>query len=215
MNALALAAALYAGVIAAAAVVGGSGARDERTTVARPSAVDRRVLVTSTVQPTSERGWDEKGTSLAANRDNAMWPPNQPSGSELGPVSIGWRDVRIMPKSDDSRVHMGQSSSTVTLARDLTPTDRVRVLTVEQWRATLAFPMDQQYIAARTLICESGGNPRAVGAAGEQGAYQVIARFHGPVPDTLEAQAEQAARIVARESWRPWTTKEGCEQWGR
>lgn len=97
--------------------------------------------------------------------------------------------------------------------RTLAPGETVRVLTVEQWRATLAFPPEHQYQAARVMMCESGGNIHAVGAAGEQGAFQVLARFHGPVPPTLEAQAQQAARIVEAQGWWPWTTKDGCEQW--
>lgn len=66
-----------------------------------------------------------------------------------------------------------------------------------------AFPPHHWATAYRVAMCESGGNPGAVGAAGEQGAFQVLARYHGPVPADLYGQAAQAARIVAAHGWGP------------
>ncbi|MFZ2951269.1 MAG: lytic transglycosylase domain-containing protein [Desulfuromonadaceae bacterium] len=45
-------------------------------------------------------------------------------------------------------------------------------------------------------IEESGGDPVAVGAAGEQGAWQVKAVDWGAVPGDLHGQAGQAERII-------------------
>lgn len=45
-------------------------------------------------------------------------------------------------------------------------------------------------------IEESRGDPVAVGSAGEQGAWQVIASHWGSVPKDLFGQAEQAERII-------------------
>lgn len=45
-------------------------------------------------------------------------------------------------------------------------------------------------------IEESGGDPVAIGAAGEQGAWQVKASDWGAVPGDLHGQAGQAERII-------------------
>ena len=45
-------------------------------------------------------------------------------------------------------------------------------------------------------IEESNGDVNAVGKAGEEGAWQVIAREWGAVPEHLHGQAKQAERIV-------------------
>lgn len=45
-------------------------------------------------------------------------------------------------------------------------------------------------------IEESRGDPVAVGSAGEQGAWQVIASDWGAVPDDIHGQAGQAERII-------------------
>ena len=56
--------------------------------------------------------------------------------------------------------------------------------------------------------CESGWNVRAVGAAGEEGAMQVRAIYHGEVGATLREQMKQAWRIYQRSGWRPWSCRE-------
>lgn len=68
-----------------------------------------------------------------------------------------------------------------------------------------AFPPSEQATAYRVAMCESSGDPGAVGRVGEQGAFQVRPEFHGPVPDDLYGQAFQAAAIVAEQGWRPWS----------
>ncbi len=102
----------------------------------------------------------------------------------------------------------------------LAPGETVRVLTVEQWRAIQgAFPENEQWVAARTMFCESGGDagmhiidsdglPRA-------GAWSVGARWWGPVPPTLAGQAQQTSQIVARVGWAPFTASSGCGEWSR
>lgn len=74
------------------------------------------------------------------------------------------------------------------------------------WGAVMAaFPPSEQATAYRVAMCESSGDPGAVGRVGEQGAFQVRPEFHGPVPDDLYGQAEQAAAIVAEQGWQPWS----------
>ena len=68
-----------------------------------------------------------------------------------------------------------------------------------------AFPPSQVETAYWIAMCESGGDPEAVGALGEQGAWQVRPEFHGPVPADIYGQAQQAARIVAASGWSPWS----------
>jgi len=65
----------------------------------------------------------------------------------------------------------------------------------------------QEGKAYRVASCETGGtfHPGAVGRAGEQGIFQVIARYHGPVPGSIQGQAEQASGIVAKSGWGPWS----------
>lgn len=99
----------------------------------------------------------------------------------------------------------------------LGPDDRVRVLTVPQMRAVMQAGLDDErtYWLARTGWCESHFDAAAVGAAGEEGAWQVLARYHGTVPATLDAQATQAARIVTEHGTWPWSTRDGCPSWNR
>lgn len=102
------------------------------------------------------------------------------------------------------------------LSITLAPGETVRVLTRDQWRAIRdAFPAEQEAWAQRTMMCESGGDPAQVGAAGERGAFQIMERLHGPVPATLEAQAQHAAAVLAKNGRSIWTTSEGCESWTR
>lgn len=94
-----------------------------------------------------------------------------------------------------------------------------RTLTVEQWRAVLAFPEAQQYRAARTMICESGGNAGEIGALGEVGLFQ-IHPIHGFSAEQLRDplfNALVAAELLAeRPDWGDWAaTRNGCEEWNR
>jgi hypothetical protein len=74
------------------------------------------------------------------------------------------------------------------------------------WGAIVAaFPPSEVETAYRVAMCESGGDPTEVGAAGEEGAFQVLAVFHGEVPADIYGQAEQAAGIVAEQGWGPWS----------
>ena len=95
--------------------------------------------------------------------------------------------------------------------------DRVRVLSIEQWRAIrAAFPEREEWAAARTMVCESLGDPLAIGDQGRaHGAWQVHPQWWGLVPGTLGELAVHAAAIVSRESWRPWTGAKGCPEWNR
>jgi len=98
----------------------------------------------------------------------------------------------------------------------LAPSDTVRSLTLDQWRAVRHFAPERQWEMARIGWCESHFDPNAVGDGGfSVGAWQVQPRFWGPVPATLEEQAIQAERIAAEHGTIPWTTRDGCEGWNR
>lgn len=60
---------------------------------------------------------------------------------------------------------------------------------------------EQRLLAAVTVV-ESRGNPKARGAAGEIGAYQVRPELHGAVPADLIGQTEQALEILRRNTDR-------------
>ena len=70
-----------------------------------------------------------------------------------------------------------------------------------------AFPPSQVETAYWIAMCESGGDPEAVGAVGEQGIFQVRPEFHGPVPADIYGQAAQAAIIVSEQGWFPWSCR--------
>ena len=98
----------------------------------------------------------------------------------------------------------------------LAPGETVRVLTLDQWQAVRHFAPERQMVMARIGWCESHLDPDAVGDGGHSiGAWQVQPHFWGPVPATLEAQAQQAERIAAEHGTEPWTTRDGCEGWSR
>ena len=67
----------------------------------------------------------------------------------------------------------------------------------------------RQAAAMSVAECETGGtfNPGLIGAHGEQGVYQVLAVYHGSVPSDITGQVAQAAGIVAREGWQPWSCR--------
>ncbi|MGE0133745.1 MAG: hypothetical protein AB7L91_06370 [Dehalococcoidia bacterium] len=69
------------------------------------------------------------------------------------------------------------------------------------------FPASERATAYRVASCETGGtfDPTVVGKAGERGIFQVMAVYHGAVPGDIEGQTEQAASIVARQGWSPWS----------
>ena len=100
------------------------------------------------------------------------------------------------------------------IAITLEPLQTVKVLTVEQWHAVRRIHPDRQVALARIAWCESRFDAHAVGDGGYSfGAWQVQPRFWGPVPTTLEEQAEQADRIAAEHGLEPWTTRHGCDEW--
>jgi len=58
--------------------------------------------------------------------------------------------------------------------------------------------------ALQVAACESGLDPHAVGEEGEQGIFQVMPRFWGPVPADPLGQALQAYHIWQEHGWQPW-----------
>ena len=73
---------------------------------------------------------------------------------------------------------------------------------IQRW-----FPAEQWSKASSVAACETGGtyNVNAVGAAGEIGIYQVNPYVWGAVPADIDGQVKQAAGIVARYGWGPWS----------
>ena len=96
------------------------------------------------------------------------------------------------------------------------PGETVRVLTVEQWRALLAFPAEARWEMARIATCESGFRTDVVGALGEVGPWQ-IHPIHGVVPSDLAGNAAVAAALLAaRPDAGDWiATRGGCAAWTR
>lgn len=139
------------------------------------------------------------------------------SVEDRGPLATSPSGVRVegmLQETAATRVLDPSTAPTYSIV--LAPGETARVMTVAQWRAIVdAFPAEQEYVAARTAVCESGFDVTAVGAAGEQGVFQILARYWGKVPTTLELQAIQAAQIVAIEGWGPWAAAGGCGEWSR
>ena len=89
-------------------------------------------------------------------------------------------------------------------------------LTVEQYAAISRIHTSRRYGLTMIAWCESRFDAQAMGDGGHSlGAWQVQPRFWGPVPTTLEEQAEQADRIAAEHGLEPWTTRHGCDGWSR
>ena len=95
------------------------------------------------------------------------------------------------------------------------PAERVRTLTYEEWRAIVeAFPPEEEWMAARIMLCESGGDPSKVGADGERGLMQIhpiwipflnhLGYTWQQMFDPL-ANMEVASGIVSRYGWAPWS----------
>jgi len=100
-----------------------------------------------------------------------------------------------------------------TASRVLAADETVRVIPLDVWRASLVMSDANRYDVLRACYCESRWQTDVVGLAGEQGACQVMARFHGPVPSDLAGQFAQADRIATAHGMTPWTTKGGCPEW--
>lgn len=63
-------------------------------------------------------------------------------------------------------------------------------------RAISCCAPENRKLLAAIAVKESGGDVRALGAAGERGIYQVQARYWGKVPTTVIGQTKQADRIL-------------------
>lgn len=77
-----------------------------------------------------------------------------------------------------------------------------------QFRAAVEryFPASEWATAMRVAWCESRYQPWATNGE-HTGVFQVTARFHGAVPSDIDGQVQQAAGIVAREGWQPWSCR--------
>lgn len=128
--------------------------------------------------------------------------------------------VTSAPESDNrARIAQGQSAATPTVdpvaSRDdagssPAPSSTYATAEAEVWAAVQAyFQASEWEQAMRVARCESGGTYEAaiIGAHGEQGIYQVRAVYHGAVPPDIAGQVAQAAGIVARHGWGPWSCR--------
>jgi hypothetical protein len=81
---------------------------------------------------------------------------------------------------------------------------------VEQWRPLVEsiFPAFAVETVLRIMNCESGGNPNAVGAAGELGLMQVMPRWHPDATTDPEGNLRAAYRISGGGvSFSAWTCR--------
>jgi hypothetical protein len=109
------------------------------------------------------------------------------------------------------------------LVRDLSPTDRVRVLTIAQWRA-IRDSGGPPVTVAMHATCESGWDEKAVGKANEAGVMQ-LHPVHEPwlrsIGYTWGQMFEMgpnlraAVLLAERDGWGIWTTAGGCREWTR
>lgn len=89
----------------------------------------------------------------------------------------------------------------VTLA-ELLPRDQVFELAFdvsgsEAWAAE----------AVAVAHCESRFDPSALGAAGEEGMFQVRAIYHGHVPESPRGQVAQAFEVWSEHGWGIWSCR--------
>jgi soluble lytic murein transglycosylase-like protein len=77
------------------------------------------------------------------------------------------------------------------------------------WRAEVAAAGFVDVDAAlRVMRCESGGNPLAVGAAGELGLFQIHPRWHPDATTDVAGNIAAAYRISSGgRDWSAWTCK--------
>lgn len=92
--------------------------------------------------------------------------------------------------------------------------EKVRSLTLEQWRAVAHSGTTDQWWLARTGYCEGHLDPTSRNGV-HLGSWQVNPAFHGSVPSDLDGQAKQAALIQSKYGREPWDTSEGCPEWNR
>jgi hypothetical protein len=140
------------------------------------------------------------------------------SGSEIRPLTPTPASTTVVSSAlvsplptKESASEFNQRAEVAQLVEQRTPNPQVAgsspVLSANDLMSAIeaAFPPSEVETAYRVAMCESGGDPTEVGAAGEEGAFQVLAVFHGEVPADIYGQAEQAAGIVAEQGWGPWS----------
>ena len=148
------------------------------------------------------------GAALAGMTEGVTWRGHQ----KVGSYSSSYASHGRTPKdaSGDDYLPTPQPG----LSRELAPGERIRSLTLEQWRAVNSAGLDDAgtYWLARTGWCEGHLDPTSRNGV-HLGAWQVNPEYHGPVPGTLEAQARQAAAIAVKHGTQPWDARDGCAEW--
>lgn len=104
-------------------------------------------------------------------------------------------------------------------ATDYTGSERVRVLSLDEWRAIqIAYP-ENPPLLAKIGTCESGINPSksVIDENGHRsvGAFMVQPVWWGEVPSDLLGQAKQAASIIREHGTWPFSGAKGCAEWSR
>ena len=71
------------------------------------------------------------------------------------------------------------------------------------------FPKEQWENANKVMLWESGGNPMAIGRAGEIGLFQIMLFPNRPSREQLfnpEVNVKYAASLYGWRGWKPWTS---------
>lgn len=141
------------------------------------------------------------GVQSAAQAPDVVWAT--PSRAEPDALAAG---QQVTTGADAQSVALaggwGVPVSTPVVA-DYTGTELV--IPYALWIAVVAhFPEGDRVTAIRIAYCESRYRADATNAEGARGVFQVIERYHGPVPGDVEGQTAQAARIHRAQGWAPW-----------
>jgi hypothetical protein len=170
------------------------------------------------------------GAAFVASEDASvasdLWPERMTGGTDEAGSGAGEPSPTVtatpVPTLDGGEAQQDeqQSSNLPVVGSSPTPaitetatvvTTALSVVTTEPesndlWGAIVAaFPPSEVETAYWVAMCESSGNPEAVGRSGERGAWQILEVYHGPVPEGLYAQALHAAEVLAINGWGIWS----------
>jgi len=76
---------------------------------------------------------------------------------------------------------------------------------LSQWVDSSNWPSGLHGTVERVAMCESSGNPGAVGGGLYQGLMQVNPNYHGAVPSDPVAQLNQAYEVYLKQGWGAWS----------
>ena len=162
--------------------------------------------------PHAGRGGSEAASQVSATRGSLIttpWllipgSPSLSAGTPQGEGDASGGGLALL--GSESAADAGELGSAPTTTAPMGSGRATNVLGLAQ-AVERYFPPDERVKALRVALCESGGDPAAVGGAGERGTFQVRPDYHGPVHETVDGQVRQAAEIYERKGWRPWTCR--------